>query len=341
MTGGGCCAIVEAAQVDRAGGCRRTRKPSCRECTRLTVPVHILSGFLGSGKTCLLNHLLRNAPDGRRMAVIVNDFGTVAVDGDLLDRGSYAMKELSSGCVCCTLTGPLAESLTELTRAERPDVILIESTGVARPDQIARVLTDRTLADLVHCGNVVCVVDAAAVLMLLPNLTVVQDQVKCANTVLVNKVDLVSAETLAEVRSVLATMTPPECLTATCEYCEVDASLVFDERPVYFTTVRSHGRAHAHASPGHSLKSVSFEMAARFHCEGLIGLLQEMKGGVVRAKGIVDTDRGAKLFQLTQTGMDIVDWEREVEVSRLVFIGEDLEEEAIEGKLRDLAKASV
>ena len=307
----------------------------------MTVPVHILAGFLGSGKTCLLNHLLRNVPDGRQLAVIVNDFGTVAIDGDLLDRGSYAMKELSSGCVCCTLTGPLAGSLTELIRAEQPDVILIESTGVARPDQIARVLADRTLADLVHCGNVVCVVDAAAVLMLLPNLMVVQDQIKCANTVLINKVDLVSDETLAEVRSALAPLTPPECRIATCEYCEVDVPLVFDERPVYFTTVRSHGRAHAHASPGHSLKSVSFEMAAQFGCDGLAALLDGLRGVVVRAKGIVDTDRGAKLVQMTQTGMEVLDWEREVEVSRLVFIGEDLEEEAIEAKLRGLAEASV
>ena len=68
----------------------------------MTIPVHTLSGFLGSGKTSLLNHLLRNLPYGQRVAVIVNDFGEVAIDGQLLERGNYQMKELRSGCICAS-----------------------------------------------------------------------------------------------------------------------------------------------------------------------------------------------------------------------------------------------
>ena len=85
------------------------------------VPVHVLSGFLGSGKTTLLNRLLAALPANTRPAVVVNDFGAVAVDGALVDRGSYAVAELASGCVCCTLSAPMQEALAALLDDEQPD----------------------------------------------------------------------------------------------------------------------------------------------------------------------------------------------------------------------------
>lgn len=98
-----------------------------------TVPVHVLSGFLGSGKTTLLNRLLAALPAGTRPAIVVNDFGAVTVDGALVDRGRYAVAELASGCVCCTLSAPLQEALSALLDEERPDTILMETTGLAEP----------------------------------------------------------------------------------------------------------------------------------------------------------------------------------------------------------------
>ena len=160
--------------------------------------------------------------------------------------------------------------------------------------------------------------------------------VHCANTVLTNKTGLVARETLDEVRASVGALAPPGALIAACQYGEIDAAIVFGERPVYFTAVTSRGHAHAHSSPGHNLESVSFEMAARFDFDGLSRLLHELEGRMVRAKGIVSTDQGEKLVQSTQTGMAIRDWERPVEVSRLVFSAEDLDKQDMECKLRAL-----
>ena len=99
--------------------------------------MHVLSGFLGSGKTTLLNRLLAALPAGTRAAVVVNDFGAVAVDGALLDRGSYAVAELASGCVCCTLSVPMQEALAALLDDQQPDTILMETTGLAEPTLFA------------------------------------------------------------------------------------------------------------------------------------------------------------------------------------------------------------
>ena len=103
-----------------------------------TVPVHVLSGFLGSGKTTLLNRLLAALPAGTRPAIVVNDFGAVAVDGALVDRGRYAVAELASGCVCCTLSAPLQEALSALLDDEQPDTILMETTGPGRTGRVSR-----------------------------------------------------------------------------------------------------------------------------------------------------------------------------------------------------------
>ena len=298
----------------------------------MTIPVHTLSGFLGSGKTSLLNHLLRNLPYGQRVAVIVNDFGEVAIDGQLLERGNYQMKELRSGCICCTLAGPLVESLADLAATERPDLILMESTGLAKPSEIARLLAARVIADVVHCGNIVCVVDAAVILRLLPGIPVVQDQLKCANTVILNKVDLTSPDVLTEVRAQTHYFVPPDALVLESRYCEIDPAAIFEERPVYLTAIRSFGEAHVHASPGHRLKSVSFERDQTFSCDDLKAMLEAMQGDVVRGKGIVQTDRGPKLFQLTLSGIAIEDWPRPVETSRLVLIAEASQAEPVAEK---------
>ncbi|HJN19202.1 MAG TPA: GTP-binding protein [Armatimonadota bacterium] len=300
----------------------------------MSIPVHILAGFLGAGKTSLLNHVLRNMPGGQKLALIVNDFGEIPIDGELIDRGSYNMRELSSGCICCTLAGPLTSSLAELAETEQPDLILMETTGVAKTDQIARLLAGGKLADLVHCGNVVCVVDAVVFPKIEANIPVVAEQVKCCNTVLINKADLITAEALDDVRARVEYLAPPEVVIRETQHGETDVDLVLDERPVYFTAVYSRGRPRVEASPGHSFKSASIEMAGRLSCAKLVSLLGEMAGELVRAKGIVDTDEGAKVFQMSQAGTDISDWDRPVETSRLVFIGEAIDEGFLAERLK-------
>ena len=191
-----------------------------------TVPVHMLSGFLGSGKTTLLNWLLAALPAGTRPAIVVNDFGAVTVDGALVDRDRYAVAELASGCVCCTLSAPLQEALSALLDEEWPDTILMETTGLAEPAAFPALFAAPELAADIHLGNVVCVVDASTYLRYADHLLVLPRQVEQANTVIMNKVDLTDAATRDAVRRRLLATCPPGTLLLAAERCAVDPRVI-------------------------------------------------------------------------------------------------------------------
>ena len=284
-----------------------------------TVPVQVLSGFLGSGKTTLLNRLLAALPAGTRPAIVVNDFGAVAVDGALIDRGSYAVAELASGCVCCTLSAPLQEALIALLDDEQPDTILMETTGLAEPAAFPALFAAPELAARVHLGNVVCVVDASTYLRYADHLLALPRQVEQANTVIMNKIDLTDAATQNSVRRRLLATCPPGALLLAAERCAVDPRVVYDERPVYFA-----GSGHR---AGHHQEFVSrtLETAGPVPLAALRQLLQGLAGEVERAKGMVHTDAGPKLVQLTLAGVEIEDWPEPLVDSRITFVGRDLD----------------
>ncbi|MDE0218793.1 MAG: GTP-binding protein [Spirochaetaceae bacterium] len=283
------------------------------------VPVHVLSGFLGSGKTTLLNRLLAALPPGTRPAVVVNDFGAVAVDGALVDRGSYAVAELASGCVCCTLSAPMQEALAALLDDEEPDVILMETTGLAEPAAFPALFAAPALADRIRLGNVACVVDASTYLRYADHLLVLPRQVEQANTVIMNKTDLAGAATQEAVRRRLLATCPPGALLLAAERCAVDPAVVYDERPVYFAG-SGHRTGHYH-----EFRSLTVELPRPVAAAALRQLLQGLAGEVERAKGLVHTDAGAKLAQLTLAGVELEDWPEPVADSRITFVGRNLD----------------
>ena len=290
------------------------------------VPVHVLSGFLGSGKTTLLNRLLAAlrasaaAPaTGTRAAIVVNDFGAVAVDGALVDRGSYAVAELASGCVCCTLSAPMQDALAALLDDEEPDVILMETTGLAEPAAFPALFAAPALAGRIRLGNVVCVVDASTYLRYADHLLALPRQVEQANTVIMNKIDLADAATQEAVRRRLLATCPPGALLLAAERCAVDPAVVYDERPVYFLG-SGHRTGHYH-----EFHSRNFELGKAVPAAALRKLLHGLAGEVERAKGLVQTDAGPKLVQLSLAGVEIEDWSEPLAASGITVVGRNLD----------------
>lgn len=289
-----------------------------------TVPVHVLSGFLGSGKTTLLNRLLAALPasasaTGMRPAVVVNDFGAVPVDGALVDRGSYAVAELASGCVCCTLSAPMQDAVAALLDDEEPDMILMETTGLAEPAAFPALFATPALADRIRLGNVVCVVDASTYLRYADHLLALPRQVEQSNTVIMNKTDLADAATRDAVRRRLLTTCPPGALLLSAERCAVDPAVVYDERPVYFTG-NGHRTGHYH-----EFRSLAVEFGSPVSMEALRQFLDGLAGDVERAKGLVQTDAGPKLVQLSLAGVAIEDWSEPLTASRITVVGRNLD----------------
>ena len=293
-------------------------------------PVHVLSGFLGAGKTTLLNRALSDIPPGVRPAIVVNDFGEVALDGALVERAGYAMAELASGCVCCTLSGPLEQSLAALIDEQRPDTVLMEATGLAEPAAFPALFDSGALRGRVSLGNVVCVVDASTFCRYEHHLVALQRQVLQANTIILNKADLAGAEELAAARRRIEVLCQPGALIVEADHCQVEPSVVYQPRPIYFEGA-PHLHGHDHEYHSHTLQTEQVLPLAP-----LLRLLDSLKGRVERAKGVVATDEGPRLIQLTLAGTDVAEWPEPVAESRLVFVARAIEELGLEAQLASL-----
>ncbi len=192
------------------------------------IPVTIVTGFLGAGKTTLIRHLLAN-PGGRRLAVLVNEFGTMGVDGEIL-RGcadencpEEAILELANGCICCTVADEFIPTMEKLLAMERkPDHILIETSGLALPKPLLKAFDWPAICSRVTVDGVVAMADAEIVSTGqfapepgrngvehdTPLSEVFGDQMSCADLILLSKADLAGEEKLAKARAVIARALP-------------------------------------------------------------------------------------------------------------------------------------
>src|SRR5882757_528663 len=180
------------------------------------VPVTVLTGFLGAGKTTLLRSLLTQA-DGRRIAVIVNEFGDAGFDGGLVEECAAKacapgdIVELTNGCICCTVADDFIPTMDKLLSRDRPlDAIVIETSGLALPQPLLKAFAWPAVRTRATVDGVVTVVDALALSEgRVPIEEVFEDQLACADLVVLSKSDLVSPEALAEIEARLAAVLRP------------------------------------------------------------------------------------------------------------------------------------
>jgi G3E family GTPase len=186
------------------------------EQTDTRIPVTVLTGFLGAGKTTLLNHVL-TADHGQKIAIIINEFGEVGIDNQLVVGADEEIVEMNNGCICCTVRGDLIRILGELMDAKRGvsdrkadfDRILIETTGLADPAPVAQTFfADEEMADFYKLDAIVTVVDARHAGQHLDEGHEAQEQVAFADVLLLNKVDLVDDHELRQLEQRLHTMNP-------------------------------------------------------------------------------------------------------------------------------------
>jgi G3E family GTPase len=280
--------------------------------------VHVICGFLGSGKTTLLQRILAERATGESLAVIVNEFGQVGVDGTILAGERVDMIEMTSGCLCCTLKGPLVEALDELRRTKGVVRVVIEATGVAQPAELEEVLRDPVLAGSVSTAPLVTVVDVAKFGALRRVLgSFYTAQVSHADVLLLNKIDLVTAEELERVRRDVGALNRRATVIPT-ERCKAELAMVLEgrrERPG--PSALEQGLA----SPAPAASFVSFVVPAGFDAERakVEGFFASLPADIVRAKGFMRVDGELSTVQFAGGRLEVTRARNPRELS-LVFI---------------------
>lgn len=317
--------------------------------------LNLLFGFLGSGKTTLARRILTGQPAGEKIAVIVNEFGDVGIDGAILEGRNVDVVELTSGCLCCTLKGSLLNAVEELRDKTGVQRIVVEATGVAQPEELIETFADPSFGERYEIGPIVTVVDAPKYLKLSAMLGEFYGaQVQNADIVILNKVDLAPAADLEAVRRAAAGLNAAGELVF-AERCDVDLGRLLDgpsSRVVEAYRVahgqpsgtqahadghnhdHDHGRDHRHP-PAQSFVLDADGDAGRLAVETFFRALPE---NVWRAKGFMSVDGQPCLIQFTMGQLEISPAEPK-RIRNMVFIGADMDRDAIERRFAHVRAA--
>ncbi|WP_339913541.1 GTP-binding protein [uncultured Brevundimonas sp.] len=291
------------------------------------IPVTVLTGYLGAGKTTLLNRIL-TGDHGKRYAVIVNEFGEIGIDNDLVVGADEDVFEMNNGCVCCTVRGDLIRVVAGLMKRQRPgqpafDAIIVETTGLADPGPVAQTFfVDEDVKAKTQLDSVTCLVDAKHVMARLDDSKEAREQVAFADRIILNKVDLASEAELAVVEARLRKLNPLAPITR-AERADVpldqilglggfDLERILDINPEFANPAHGeaghvhdehcghdhHDHGHGHGARGHAheddIKGISLSVdgpmnGAKFTA-WLDRLLGEQGQNILRAKGIIDVE---------------------------------------------------
>lgn len=303
-----------------------------------TIPVTVLTGFLGAGKTTLLNRLLTEN-HGKRYAVIVNEFGEIGIDNDLVVNSDEEIFEMNNGCICCTVRGDLIRIIEGLMRRKGQfDGILVETTGLADPAPVAQTFfVDDDVRKNTRLDAIITIVDAHHFMETLEHTHEAQEQIAFADIIILNKTDLVKADQLEAVKHRIRGINPVASIRE-AERCNIELTDVLDRNafslerilevePEFLNSMHEH----EHDDDVSSLSLTSNQpLDPNVFLPWIQEIVQSFGTNILRMKGIIEFINEPNRFVVQSVHMLLEGdlqraWkDNEPRITRLVFIGRNL-----------------
>jgi G3E family GTPase len=285
----------------------------------LRTPITLITGPLGSGKTTLLRHILATRP--AKIAIVMNEFGEIAIDTKVIEGKNVRIAELGGGCVCCSLLGEFEAAVTEIIKKVAPEMIIVETTGLAEPE--ALVFNIQEALPQCRLDGVVSVIDAD-MLVRFPELGhTTRLQIEGADILLLNKIDLVNFAEIEPLEAKLREINRTAAIVLT-ERCRIDPELLFGIPRSREEKVQRPRHQHQPA-----FESFTFSSGKTFSRDCFERFADSLPASVVRAKGFARFVDGAQLFNFVAGRWELETFESDR--TELVFIGKGVlsEQEAI------------
>ncbi len=312
----------------------------------MKTPIHLVTGFLGVGKTTAILGLLARKPAKEKWAVLVNEFGQVGIDGATLSQSGVAVREVPGGCICCTAQLPLKVALTKLLREVKPDRLIIEPTGVGHPAGIIDALRDPMLAPHVDLVNVITLVDPRQFAdPRVSALETYQDQLNLADVLVANKCDLATPEQVQAVADYAAAMFPPKLAVARTEHGQLEPAWLDLRSEAARSARHPHAHAEGHSETGAFLsRGWVFPPNTVFDAGAVRALFQAWCGdpAMLRAKGALRIGRDWHRFDLAGGRFDAgpLTYRRDSRLEVIASAGAEPDWQRIEEGLRAAIKSA-
>ena len=273
-------------------------------------PITLITGPLGSGKTTLLRQIL--ARQTGKIAIVMNEFGEIAIDTKVIEGKNVRIAELGGGCVCCSLLGEFESAVKEIIEKIAPELIVVETTGLAEPEALMFNI-EETLPQC-RLDGVVSVIDAD-MLIRFPELGhTTRLQIEGADILLLNKIDLIEPSQFESLETKLRQINPTAAIVRT-ERCRIDPELLFGI-----------GRERKIAAPEHrhqpEFESFSFTSNKIFSRDSFESFANSLPASVVRAKGFIRFTDGTQLFNFVTGRWELEPFESDC--TEVVFIGRNV-----------------
>lgn len=247
-----------------------------------SIPIILITGFLGSGKTSFLNNLLGlDHIKEKKISLIINEFGKLGIDGSLVESNEYPLYEINKGSVfCICVKTDLIKTFKDIAENVKPDLVIIEATGIAQPGDIISLIKDSEADYKFRISSNICLVDSANFIKVLANLKSVKEQVKFADAVIINKEDLVLQGELNIVKELVNAINP-SAKKVTASFGRVS--------PSFINNIKHRSEpADIISCPPPLVYAFSVESGKKTNKETFLKLLENYKNNILRLKGTVD-----------------------------------------------------